>query len=600
MNPLHVTFYTDLAARLTAAHAGDCGAIVAQAAEQMRCSVQTTYRRLQEVGWTSGRKTRTDRGELSVPFELAKQVGGLITETTRKNGKRIMGIEQARTILESNFEGVIDPETGEITMPSASTLSRAMRAYGCHPDQLDEGPASVEMRSLHPNHVWQADASVCVLFYLPSGKLDVMDETKFYKNKPDNITRIEKERVIRWVITEHYSGAIYFHYSLGSEDALGMINTLIAASGARPGEAMHGLPFILTTDKGAGNTGGLAKHFFKRTGIRHITHAKGNPRAKGQVEQANNLIETHFECRLRMMGDVVDLASLNAAATQWRRVWNATAKHSRHGHTRDSMWLTIKPEHLRIPASAEVLRDLVGTPPKEIKVPSSMIVSHPIKGYGTCEYNVRFIPGVIIGQTVAVSVNPYRMPAIDLIITDREGVEHVYTIEPIKRIDGPRFRADAPVWGENYQSMPHTAADEALTDIKKAAYGTDTLEAAQRAEDRNQRIYANLDGMADVKAALPTLPTPMPRQGTVFDGETVSRKLPPLDHVEAAQRLRAMMAQAGLAWDADCMRTLQADYPGSVPVEEIEDIAATMIAARQSLPAEVTASPLRLVAGGRS
>lgn len=561
----------------------------------MNIGRQTIYRRLEEVGWSSGRKKRADRGEIVVTEDLAQKLSGLVVTGTRANGKRIMGMAQARKILEDNFEGVVDPETGEITMPAVSTLSRAMRQLGCHPDQLAKGPTVTHMRSLHPNHVWQGDASVCVLFYLPTGKLCVMDEKKFYKNKPADVARIAKEKVIRWVITDHYSGEIYCCYTLGAEDAIGLINALIGAASPRPGEVMQGLPFIFVSDKGSGNTGLLAAHFFKRTGIKHITHAPGNPRAKGQVEQANNLIETHFENRLRTM-DVTDLASLNAEAAQWRRVWNATAKHSRHGRTRDGMWITIQPEQLRVPASAEVLRELVSKPPKTVKVTPDMVISHPHKNYGTQAYDIRTIPGIVIGQSVQVSVNPYRAPDIDVIVTAADGAEYIYTVTPIAR-DVAGFNVNDPVWDVDFKSLPDTKADTALKDIKKAAYGVDTLEEAKKAETKNGRVYSGIDGMADIKAALPTLPTYLPRGGTPFEISLSQRELPPLNHVEAAQRLRVMLATAGASWDATCMEWLQSTYPDSVPVTAIDEIAATLVAARQ-MPVPEDKPTLRLVVGG--
>ena len=30
----------------------------------------------------------------------------------------------------------------------------------------DKAPGATELQSLHPNHVWQIDASLCVLYYL--------------------------------------------------------------------------------------------------------------------------------------------------------------------------------------------------------------------------------------------------------------------------------------------------------------------------------------------------------------------------------------------------------------------------------------------------
>lgn len=71
---------------------------------------------------------------------------------------------------------------------SASTVERALRMYRLHPEQILRPAPVTELRSLHPNHVWQIDASLCVLYYLRAGTvkgngLQVLDADKFYKNK---------------------------------------------------------------------------------------------------------------------------------------------------------------------------------------------------------------------------------------------------------------------------------------------------------------------------------------------------------------------------------------------------------------------------------
>ena len=64
---------------------------------------------------------------------------------------------------------------------------------------------------------------------------------------------------------------------------------------------MHGVPFILYTDKGCANTSGLFKNLLERLDVTFIPHATGNSRAKGQVENGNNIVETQFEGRLRFI-----------------------------------------------------------------------------------------------------------------------------------------------------------------------------------------------------------------------------------------------------------------------------------------------------------
>jgi transposase len=82
-------------------------------------------------------------------------------------------------------------------------------------------------------------------------------------------------------------------------------------------DCLYGVPSVLIADKGSAGRSGPAQNFFAALGIKVITHAVGNPRAKGQVEQAQNLVETQFEGRLRMY-NVRTLPALNSAADEWR------------------------------------------------------------------------------------------------------------------------------------------------------------------------------------------------------------------------------------------------------------------------------------------
>ncbi|MCH3857668.1 hypothetical protein LZB78_09785, partial [Campylobacter jejuni] len=61
----------------------------------------------------------------------------------------------------------INPATGEVSPLSISTIRKALRNYRLHPEQMLAPAPAMSLRSLHPNHVWQIDASRCVLFYLP-------------------------------------------------------------------------------------------------------------------------------------------------------------------------------------------------------------------------------------------------------------------------------------------------------------------------------------------------------------------------------------------------------------------------------------------------
>jgi len=568
----------DLAARLAEAKHGEKTGLVDAAARTLSCSVQDVYRRLRVLGiYDSGRKPRKDRGTLTVPEDVAVKAAALVTKATRRNGKRTMPITVALDVLRENGEGAVDAATGEVRLDvSASTLSRAMRTYGCHPATLRQGRAVCSLRSEHPNHVWQVDASICVLFYLPDGGLKAMSEAEYYKNKPANLERIKRLRVWRYVITDHYSGCLYVRYvASAGETAEGLTDVFLHAITKRgQDDPMHGVPLILLMDQGSANLSKLFINLLKRLDVRHLTNLPGNPRAKGQVEQAQNLVETQFEGRLAYMR-VQSLEQLQDAADKWRAHYNAWAHHARHGKSRNDLWLTISEEQLRLAPAMELCRELVTMEPVEVRVRPDMTITHKIKGYGRQAYDVRLLPGLTPRCKVQVVVNPYRVPAVDVIVRDARGDEQTWTVEPILR-DEAGFRLDAPVIGQEFKSLPDTVADKRVKEIDAAVPAT--------GRDGGEAPYG-LDVMADVREA----PTYITRRGRDLGLDASRREIAPLSVVEAAKRLRA---QLGASWTAESYAWLAQRYPGGVPESELDGIAARLV------EPETKPTALKLVAAG--
>ena len=245
--PAQTAFLHDLARELSAAPAsgGARTALVARAAETLGKSPKTVYALLKKyTGWESGRKTRADKGETCVDRELAQLAGGLSYLSNRQSGKRITTIKAARERLAANGYGVVNAGTGEMTMPSSETISRAMRRYGCHPDQLGAARPAVELRSAHPNHAWEIDASVCVLYRLKGGGVGLVNERDYNEHKPGKLIEIAWQRIIRYVVADHYSACLYVRYEQArGEDARGVISTLVEAINDRgERDPMHGVP----------------------------------------------------------------------------------------------------------------------------------------------------------------------------------------------------------------------------------------------------------------------------------------------------------------------------------------------------------------------
>ena len=564
MDTATLDYLRQLADNIDKAKHGEVTPLIDKAAVFLNCSNKQVYAKLKEAGLSrktkSGtRKPRADKGKSTITREQAELIGGMILVATRANGKRILSVKDAAEILRAD---------GKLPDVDTTTILRALRAYHCHPDQLATPTAHTQQRSLHPNHVWQIDASVCVLFYLPKGGLAVMEEKEFYKNKPQNIKRIENDRVIRYVITDHYSGALYLEYVTGAESSENLIHVFTNAIQKRDGnDPMHGVPFGLGMDRGSANISGFFLNYLERLGITPIVHGTGNSRAKGSVEKAQDIVETKFESRLTFL-NVKSIDELNAYATKWRTHFNANAIHSRHGHTRNRIWLTIEREQLRLAPSVEICRELVTTKPKTMKVRGDLTVTHTIKGYGNQGYDLTHIPQIYPRADVEIVVNPYRVPDIDVHFNGQ-----VYTVNPVT-VDNAGFALTAPVIGETITAKPDSMADTNRKAMLKAAYNADTEAQVDKARKAKQAAYDGVvNAMADVDNSHldGNVPTVITRAGTTIDttAHIPNREVKPLTHVEAAMQIKGII---GDGWTAEHYKAVQAQYPNGVPATAIDEI----------------------------
>lgn len=549
-------YLRDVASKLTNAGFGEKGSIVKTACEHLKISKAQLYRDLETVGFKTERKQRSDKGKSVVSAEVAEQIGGMVHVATRANGKQTLPMTTALDILVAN---------GKAPKVSAATIARVMRNNMCHPKQLATPSAHTQQKSLHPNHCWQVDASICVLFYLPRGGMQVMDEKKFYKNKPANVKKIESDRVIRYVITDHFSGSIYVEYVYGSESAENLTEIFLNCIQKRSmQEPMHGVPFILYTDKGCANTSGLFKNLLERLDVTFIAHATGNSQAKGQVENAQNIVETQFEGRLRFI-KIDSIDHLNQTAEQWRKMWNETQIHSRTKRSRNAVWQSIAPNQLRIAPPLELCKELLSTSPVERTVAANLTVSYAIKGYGSNDYDVRHVNGVYPKAKLKVVVNPYRAPSIDVLCIDEHGNEVIYTCDPVQ-VDWVGFRPDAAIIGEEIKTMPQSAIDENRKRIIKKAYNADTLEQADKAIAKKHTAYeGQLNAMADVQST--EVPIYIQRAGEQISTPQQRRAVQPFNLIQAAKAIRGLV---GFLWTAEHMNMLKTTYSdGNVPQEDI-------------------------------
>lgn len=554
---------------------GKRGAIYESACAELGLSRATLLRKLKEVAVTDKRKKRADAGRSALSHHEAALISATLREATRKHGKRLYSIADAVETLRSNgfiSAGRTDEATGEFFPLSEDAISRALRNYGLHPKQLDAPAPSSEMASLHPNHVWEIDASLCTLYYLSNGHkgLQVMDSAKFYKNKPANIARIASDRVWSYEITDHTSGWIYIEYVMGAESGENVCSVLINSMQERGGaDVLHGVPKILYLDPGSANTAGMTKNMCRSLGINLIAHKPHNARATGQVEKARDIIERKLEPGLKFQ-PVHSLEELNALAVKWRSHFNATAVHSRHGKTRTDIWMKITAGQLVKAPSVEVCRELAVAAPESRKVTSKLRV--PFRGI---EYDVSAVPGVMVGEKLMITRNPWRTDAAQVVLTGEDGHEMFFLVEEVRKNEFG-FAESATVFGGNYKALPDTPAQTAAKEIEELVTGTDNAaDAAAARKAKALPFGGKLDPYKHIDDT--TLAAYMPRRGQVSDVRRPRIEQRPMTHVQAAKVLREKFSANGQTWTPKHYRQLTAQYPDGVPEAALDEVMAVLI-----------------------
>lgn len=581
----HAAYLQALQAELDAAPHGGKAEIVQRAAAHLGLSPASVHRWLKEhMGRDTGRKRRADAGAREVSDADLLTISAALVATFRKTGNRIMTFDAAVEMLRANEV---------ITTPlSASRLATVLTERGLHPSQLTRPEPAIEQRSLHPNHVWQVDASVCVAYYLSNATgLQVMDEKKFYKNKPGHVTRIQAERLIRYTVADHFTHQLLTRYYLGSESAANLTEFLIWAMGAKQGHIVHGVPLILQMDMGSANTSAMTRNLLERLDVRVIVHERHNSRANGAVEKAHHIVEREFESGLSFQ-HVKSLDDLNDKALIWANHFCATRQHSRHGRTRHALWMTITPEQLRLAPAADMMRELVTTHPKDRRVSNNLTISFNVKGHGSLEFDVRYLPGVMAGAKVPVVVNAYKSPAVQVGFVDKEtGELHWLTVEPIQTGEDGR-RADAPVIGEQLRAAPRGLLEHNRDAVLQRAYGgQDATEAATNKEAGALAFGGAVDPFK--RAAEAQLPAYLPRRGTPLPAEARQVEVQRLNAVQAATRLRALLGDAyQAAWFS---RISERCGEEGVREDQVEALGREL--AGEAQPSDSNVMPLRAAGG---
>ena len=558
------------AARLETAGHGERGPILAEACATLGVSPQTAHRWLAAHRYT-GRKQRSDAGQLCLSLEDAKMVSTYLNEGPRANGKQIVTLTQTVKTLRQNgliAAERIDTETGEIIPLSDSAIARALRHYQLHPEQLRQATPHQPLSSPHPNWCWQVDASVCVVYYLPDGGAGLCDlkQAVHYKNKPENLKAIERFRVIRYVGTDHCSGVLrvrYYPHSESGENTVRFLAWLMAPK-ANPADPFHGAPKFLMVDPGA-TSAGMVRRFCERCEVELIVNKPGNPRAKGQVEQGNNLWETRFESGLRFVrGKVTDFASLNALADTYQLHMNAHEIHTRTQMPRFSKWLEITPEQLRTTAPEDALLALATEATATPTVSGQLTVR--FKGR---EWSVRHVPGVAVKGKVDVHWHPFLADTAMAVARDDDGREVHLPLEEVT-FDANGFPTTAATIGMEFKSLPDTVAVTNAREVARIAAGTQTL--AETEKVRKGKDYAPFDGRVNPFLEAETTPavTYLPRAGTPLEAPQAETAERMLTATRAAMVLRERM---GEAWRPEFFEFLQRRHADGISEAALERLA---------------------------
>lgn len=553
-------YLRNLVVRLQAAAHGQQGKLIAEAMEWLGMSRPTVYSRLRALGYGKPRRLRSDKGDSRVSEDEVKAVAAIMRAAHRQNGKELLTTEVAMDIALAN--GRLQQRV------SAETMLRLMRRYHCHPRQLAKPSPHTSMRSLHPNHVWQLDASLCVLYYLKNGRVGVMDERKFNIRKPRDVAKVSNQRVLRYALTDHTTGnVIARYYNVAGEDQQTLFEFLMWAFHPQPGRVMHGVPWLLVWDAGSANQSHAIGNLLSALMVRHWAHVPGNPRAKGQVEGVHDLIERKFEGRLTFIR-INSVDELNGHLDTWLKDLNGNRTHTRHKHTRDGLWQTIRQDQLRLCPSIEQCRMLMNSKPVERTVAGNLTIKFTAKGYEPAVYDVEHVPGVRVGDVLQVAVNPYRAPSIFILGEGEDGATRYIECDPIAT-DHYGFFEAAPVFGERYAAKADTAVDTARRELNDMAYGErDSLDAAAARAKGRLAFNGEIDPFKDVRESAGQAPHHMQRRGTAIDlPNQLQVDVKPLNLIDALKLISTRLGR-------DMARGETADitrrYPDGVPEADLD------------------------------
>ena len=533
-------------------------------------SISFCYKELKKNGYVSGRQSRRDKGKSQADIDTVKMVASLVKAGIRENGKKTMPVNVALDILNKN---------GISIGVKTSRMRELLKEYKIDAESLKKETHNNRMRSEYPNQVHEVDPSVALIYFAPNSSAKIIEDSEYYKNKDffndakdKKGKNIKRKKCLRYVLTDHYSGSICLrYYASYGESAECLYDFLLYAWGKKEREdyAFHGAPEILLWDKGSANTSKSVSNALKSLNVRAITHSAGNPRAKGQVENANNLIETHFECLFRIEG-VSSIEQLNEAAERFCVEYNTKMKIKRMGQvisSRYMLWQKISVSQLRELPDLELCRQIFSSGVLKRKVKSDLTISfYHAKAKRTLIYSLININGVEKGDEVNCQAMLFGDEYKAIIWF--EGKDELgkkadassgqsplcYEIKPIE-INEAGFDVNAAVIGKEYKQTALTQGEKEIKAIEETA----------------DEIRIKADELPSLKTHSLIQPDSKfiyQKEGEKITIEEKEEKEILLSYIEAVERVKASL---GYVPD-ELSNQLKADYPNGVPYSYIDEI----------------------------
>lgn len=576
--------------QLESAKHGQVGRLVHDFADQHGRSYQTVWRWLGRfAGYQSGRKRRSDAGTTKINEDALLFIAASKNLSVRANGKATKPTGVAANIADAN---------GMAINVSLSTINRQLKQRRLDTKTQANARNHIQMRSLYPNHVHQIDPSLCLIYYVGKKQM-VMTEAEFNKNKPTAMEKV-KLKVWRYTRWDHASGCIDArYYEAAGENWNSLFEFLMYTWGEQPNRLCYGVPKNLIWDKGSANTSTPVVRFLDALCVNHETHATHHAWAKGGVENANRIVEMHFESRLRDQ-PVNSVDELNASVALWVRDYNANAikfvdsrvkRASGERLVRDDLWQLIlrTPEALvRLPERKVCQWFLTGREVTRKIVDNMISYAHPELGK-SAKYDLRQW-AEFYSQKDKVKVEPLLLSkgAVRIEIEQMGKAPLIVQVEPVQAFDAFGHALSAHVFGEGFVRAPRTVAEVSAEAIAQMAYGVNTEEAEDLLRKNAKPFQQFNEGKGIIshthlgKGELPT--RILPQASEINRPELEEAKVrdvafPRKNHAQMALYLRGHLRDD---WDAAMLPDLQKRFPDGATEQDLDQVLADLRAGRST------------------